>query len=87
MGEGDSKTWEGDSKMWEGTPKCGWGALKPWGGPRAAFVGWVFGAGRPFLGVSFLDSADLSAALLLGACVEGQLLRDKWVPLTPNGPK
>ncbi|XP_064296232.1 solute carrier family 12 member 4-like [Phalacrocorax carbo] len=49
-----------------------------WGGRPGGGVLLHFGVGLPVFGGGFLDSADLSAALLLGASVEGQLLRDKF---------
>ncbi|XP_074787253.1 solute carrier family 12 member 6-like [Athene noctua] len=56
----------------------GWGAPCVLGGPPGA-ASPRFGAGGPvFWGGRFLDGTDLSAALVLGASVEGRLLRDKF---------
>ncbi|XP_074670156.1 LOW QUALITY PROTEIN: solute carrier family 12 member 6-like [Strix aluco] len=79
----------GKGSAWRG--RLFWGTLRGFGGQQPPWMGrtlWegghrgrchlVLGWGCRFLGGRFLDSTDLSAALLLGASVEGQLLRDKF---------
>ncbi|KAM4879962.1 solute carrier family 12 member 4-like [Sylvia borin] len=56
--------------LWPRPPEAGLGAGPEEGGADASF-----GA---LLGLSLPSASDLSAALLLGAGVEGQLLRDKF---------
>ena len=46
------------------------------GGPKGWDLG-ILGGDLGFFALLFLNGADLSSALLLGASVEGQLLRDK----------